>query len=192
MAVAGRCTTAPIAAVPAIDGTGRSGRRSARSCPTGHASRMSGLARSSDLGPVSSPPLQRGLGRSRGPFGRDRGGPHGRANVDRQAAFPDWLDWYNYHRPTPESAATPSQPRHHCPNSTPSSYSLASTGASALTTPPVPFPPVLLACRRRLDRSPAGVVRPPSRWQPPRSGRGRRSGTARARRRRSLRPSSGR
>ncbi|MET7607852.1 hypothetical protein [Streptomyces avermitilis] len=27
MAVAGRCTTAPVAAVPAIGGTGRSGRR---------------------------------------------------------------------------------------------------------------------------------------------------------------------
>ncbi len=31
MAVASRCTTAPIAAVPAIGGTGRSGRRSATS-----------------------------------------------------------------------------------------------------------------------------------------------------------------
>jgi hypothetical protein len=31
MAVAGRCTTAPITAVPAIGGTGRSGRRSATS-----------------------------------------------------------------------------------------------------------------------------------------------------------------
>ncbi|MFJ7947605.1 hypothetical protein ACIQ6K_28730 [Streptomyces sp. NPDC096354] len=31
MAVTGRCTTAPIAAVPAVSGTGRSGRRSATS-----------------------------------------------------------------------------------------------------------------------------------------------------------------
>lgn len=26
------------------------------------------------------------------------------SDTERQAAFPDWLDWYNYHRPHPESA----------------------------------------------------------------------------------------
>ncbi|QLH20370.1 IS481 family transposase [Streptomyces sp. Rer75] len=32
---------------------------------------------------------------------------------ERQAAFPDWLDWYNYHRPhtaTPQPAASPTSP----------------------------------------------------------------------------------
>jgi hypothetical protein len=39
MAVASRCTTAPIAAVPAIGGTGRSGRRSATSASISLATR---------------------------------------------------------------------------------------------------------------------------------------------------------